>query len=556
MRAILRACTAVVCVAAFLLAGIPASSQSVASLHGNITDPSGATVANATVHLIDSATNADRTTTADPRGSYAFPQVSPGTYRLVVEAQGLERYEQDDIHVAANAPLALDVKMKIKVIQQNVTVTGQEGNQCLVAEKRVLPDVGLGLRAIRRGPSGNYYALIAPGAAASIYSADGKRIGQVPAESARTSQPDSSVVYGSDLEVDSAGRVYIADRAANAIKIYSSEGNLVAKIRVPSPVSVEPLADGEVAVASLFSTHLVDVYDLALGQLSRSFGDIADPRTIECDSVALRCTTRVYTGAVSDADQAKNTAPPVNHGWFYGDSSGNIYVNLTDSAAPTIRKYDAYGYLAYESGFGSIQRGSDSANSNWRINPEVRLAELGTVTATSSEDVSDSNTNGSSSSTTTTSATDAQLSGGRPSMGGGMRGMEGMGGGGMDGGGGGGWRGGGGGAGRGAGGESRVGFGVRISQRGGATASKPVIEAMSVDPENEDVWAAIGGNLVHFDKDGKLDGYYCLSTADETPVKPTTLLVEPDRILIGTDPFGIFQYSRPDKPLPSPAAPR
>jgi hypothetical protein len=78
--------------------------------------------------------------------------------------------------------------------------------------------------------------------------------------------------------------------------------------------------------------------------------------------------------------------------------------------------------------------------------------------------------------------------------------------------------------------------------------SKPAIEAMGIDPANQDVWAAIGGNLVHFDKEGKLDNFYCLSTADQSPVKPTTILVEPNRILIGTDPFGIFQYPRPDKP--------
>lgn len=129
----------------------------------------------------------------------------------------------------------------------------------------------------------------------------------------------------------------------------------------------------------------------------------------------------------------------------------------------------------------------------------------------------------------------------------GMEGIGGMGGEGMGGMHGGGMNGGGMNA-------SRVGFGVRISQRRANTGSKPEIEAIAVDSGTEDIWAAIGGDLVHFGKDGQFDGAYCLSTSDQAAVKPTTLLVEPNRILVGTDPFGVFEYPRPDKPLPAPPA--
>ena len=545
----LRISRAAAWVAFLLLGSSLAWSQMRGSLRGSITDPSGAAIPNASVHLINAATHSDRTATTNAHGIYTFQEVAPGTYRLLVEAPGFEKYEQDDLRLQTSAPATLDVKMKIGEVQANVTVTGQMGDQCIAAQARILPDVGPGLRAIRRGPSGNYYILTAPGAAAAIYSPDGTRIGQVPA----APSPDSSIVYGSDLQVDSTGRVYIADRAANAIKIYAADGTLARKIRVAAPISVEPLADGEVAASSLSSKHLVDVYDQARGEVYRSFGDIDNTIAADCDPATLRCTAHTASKGSNDASHLTDAESSLNRAWFYGDSAGNVYVNLADVPKPTIRKYDGYGYLAFESSFPVTQPESIAGNAGWNIRPEVRLAGVGTIGATDDGSTSNSTNNSTSSSGDPTSATGGHMSGGRPMMGGGG-GMRGMG---MEGGGegmpggmhGGGMRGGGMNA-------NRITFGVGIAQHGASADSKPSVDAMGVDAESQEVWAAVGGDLVEFDKDGKLAGDYCLSTADKAPVRPVTILVEPNRILLGTDPFGIFIYPRPDKQEPNPASPR
>src|SRR5580658_6939042 len=279
MRRIRKTCGAALWLVLYLLSSSPAASQGLVSVRGNVSDPSGGAIQNATVHLINIETNADLTATTDQRGSYTFPDVAPGTYRLRIEAPGFEPYEQSDIRLQTNTPATVDVKLRVSQVQQSVKVTAQAGDQCIAAKRRILPEVGPGLRAIRSGPSGNYYILTAPGAFAAIYSPDGKRIGRVPlapssgpsAGSSAASSPGSSIVSGSDLQVDSDGRVYVADFAANAIKIYSADGTLARTIRVPSPVSVEPLPGGEVAVASLASKHLVDVYDEQRGEVYRSF---------------------------------------------------------------------------------------------------------------------------------------------------------------------------------------------------------------------------------------------------------------------------------------------
>lgn len=80
---------------------------------------------------------------------------------------------------------------------------------------------------------------------------------------------------------------------------------------------------------------------------------------------------------------------------------------------------------------------------------------------------------------------------------------------------------------------------------------KPIITAMAADPETHEIWAGIGDTLVHFSKDGDPIGIYYLVLGGSTPLKPVAVLVEPDRFLIAADPWGIFEFARPDKPQPS-----
>jgi len=83
----------------------------------------------------------------------------------------------------------------------------------------------------------------------------------------------------------------------------------------------------------------------------------------------------------------------------------------------------------------------------------------------------------------------------------------------------------------------------RVSQ-----ADKPSITAMAADPETQEMWAGIGATLVHFSRDGAPMGIYYLALEGGTPLKPTALLVEADRIVVAADPWGIFEFARPDKP--------
>src|ERR1700681_4394132 len=128
----------------------------------------------------------------------------------------------------------------------SIPCQGQEQLQFesdLVAKRRLFDGVGAGFRAIRRGANGNYYILTAPAPALQIYDAAGKRVGQVPSESAAKAK-GAALVYGESFDVDQEGRVAVCDRGANAVKIYAPDGSLATTMPNPAPESVVLLAGG------------------------------------------------------------------------------------------------------------------------------------------------------------------------------------------------------------------------------------------------------------------------------------------------------------------------
>ncbi|AFL90509.1 hypothetical protein Terro_4312 [Terriglobus roseus DSM 18391] len=65
-----------------------ASSSSDAA--GKVTDPTGATVAGATVHLINNGTKAERTATTNDSGDWSIPNIPPANYSIRVEKPGFK----------------------------------------------------------------------------------------------------------------------------------------------------------------------------------------------------------------------------------------------------------------------------------------------------------------------------------------------------------------------------------------------------------------------------------------------------------------------------------
>ena len=96
------------------------------SLRGQVTDPSGAAVANANVVLLPAgASPAPIKGKADGQGQYEFNSVPPGNYTLNVIAPGFTVYENDNVIITSGQPTRLNVPLAIEVEEEKVQVTDE-----------------------------------------------------------------------------------------------------------------------------------------------------------------------------------------------------------------------------------------------------------------------------------------------------------------------------------------------------------------------------------------------------------------------------------------------
>jgi hypothetical protein len=235
---------------------------------------------------------------------------------------------------------------------------GAQVEKDLDASRRVFTDVGPGFRGIKRDPAGRYYVLTAPAATVAVYSAAGERVGQIPALAAapgRSTPPaarEGLLVFGEDVAVDAAGRICVADRGADAVKVFNPDGTLALLIPVPAPVAVAALPEGEFAVASVKSAHLVTVF---AGPGAVSHADAVAPQgkvtgALRREPGAADAPGRVLRefGDPAELAERNDLNRFANVGRLVADSEGNLYYAFRYLPEPTVRKYDRFGYAALE----------------------------------------------------------------------------------------------------------------------------------------------------------------------------------------------------------------
>ena len=244
----------------------------------------------------------------------------------------------------------------------------------LHARGRVFPDVGRGAEAIERDAAGHYYVLAAPASVIWIYSANGKRIGQIPSAQAANGETK----YAVDFDRDAAsGRIFVADRGANAVKIFTAAGALEASVPVNAPMSVVALAGGEFAVVTLRSDHLVRVMN-EHGKLLRSFGNIfdavSDPSQLTVPAIGASAeNSEGYAAGYS------TSAPPayaMDIGKLFSGAPGDIYFAFTSLKDPKFRKYDRFGYAGYEAEVSAKELIPDISHDNSQVQLGMRVSGM------------------------------------------------------------------------------------------------------------------------------------------------------------------------------------
>jgi hypothetical protein len=111
-----RACRTVLggLLAIFFFLSFPSAlASSTASISGTVSDPSGAVVAGATVILHDAEHGVQQSSATNDDGSYAFPVLPPGHYRIEVRASGFKLYLRADLELGAADALKIDPQLAL-----------------------------------------------------------------------------------------------------------------------------------------------------------------------------------------------------------------------------------------------------------------------------------------------------------------------------------------------------------------------------------------------------------------------------------------------------------
>jgi hypothetical protein len=111
---------------ALVLAAVhaPAQSGSAGAIRGTVTDPTGAVIPNATLHLTNPRSGLDRTTASDALGQFDFSNITFDNYQISVTANGFAPLRKAvDLHSVVGTTLKL--VLQIATADSTVTVEAQ-----------------------------------------------------------------------------------------------------------------------------------------------------------------------------------------------------------------------------------------------------------------------------------------------------------------------------------------------------------------------------------------------------------------------------------------------
>ena len=113
---------------AMVLAPVAAMAQA-GTIHGTVTDTTGAVIPGASVHLANSVSGVDRTATTDGTGQFDIANVAFNTYQISATANGFDRFHQSlDVH----SVVAVNITMVLHILAASSTVTVEADSGDLV----------------------------------------------------------------------------------------------------------------------------------------------------------------------------------------------------------------------------------------------------------------------------------------------------------------------------------------------------------------------------------------------------------------------------------------
>ncbi len=95
------------------------------TVDGTVTDPSGATIADAQVTLTNVGTQEKRTQPSGSSGLYQFVNVTPGNYKLEIQKPGFKHYTHENVVVQVQQDTHIDAILPVGQVTESVEVTAE-----------------------------------------------------------------------------------------------------------------------------------------------------------------------------------------------------------------------------------------------------------------------------------------------------------------------------------------------------------------------------------------------------------------------------------------------
>jgi hypothetical protein len=104
----------------------PVMGQAVnATLLGTVTDSSGAAVAGVKVTVTETNTGISHSSQTNDSGNYVFPDLPPGTYKIIAELAGFKRESRAGVDLIVNSSERVDLALQPGDVTQTVTVEAE-----------------------------------------------------------------------------------------------------------------------------------------------------------------------------------------------------------------------------------------------------------------------------------------------------------------------------------------------------------------------------------------------------------------------------------------------
>lgn len=138
------------------------------AISGIILDNSGSAVPNASIEIVNTATNARLETVSTGTGAYRLVSLPIGLYDLTVKAQGFTSYVRRGVQIQTNQTATIDITLTVGAVTESVTVQGgvpliqtESADVGTVVESKQFLDLPLTLGGGIRNPSN--FIKLAPG---------------------------------------------------------------------------------------------------------------------------------------------------------------------------------------------------------------------------------------------------------------------------------------------------------------------------------------------------------------------------------------------------------